>query len=177
MAIVDQQALTYQRIGEYVVSFQWIENKLREIGWHILDPNKQEWPPKPLRNLDNQKLIDKVHGLFQNAITKCELKPELEKEFIESFSMCVESLHNLRRQRNRILHSAFIEMQAGGEVVGVLRSNPKIATDGETGEVLFDQEVLSPNSFKKDMQEMAEQALFLNRAYMQLIHRYTERGT
>ena len=28
----------YQRIGEFVVCYQWLENKFREIGWLILDP-------------------------------------------------------------------------------------------------------------------------------------------
>ena len=32
----------YQLIGEYVVCFQWIEHKLREIGWLILDPRQAE---------------------------------------------------------------------------------------------------------------------------------------
>nr|WP_057929649.1 hypothetical protein [Burkholderia ambifaria] len=35
----NEQAV-YQRIGEFTVSFQWIENKLREIGWFILDPER-----------------------------------------------------------------------------------------------------------------------------------------
>ncbi len=34
----NEQAV-YQRIVEFAVSFQWIENKLREIGWFILDPD------------------------------------------------------------------------------------------------------------------------------------------
>ncbi len=28
----------YRSIGEFIVSFQWIENKPREIDWFILDP-------------------------------------------------------------------------------------------------------------------------------------------
>lgn len=50
----------YKKIGEFVVSFQWIENKLKEIGWLILEPTKEVFPPKKLNNLSNQKLIEKV---------------------------------------------------------------------------------------------------------------------
>ncbi|TVZ40924.1 hypothetical protein P886_0258 [Alteromonadaceae bacterium 2753L.S.0a.02] len=162
----------YKRIGEFVVSFQWIENKLREIGWFILDPSREDWPPKGLRNLSNQKLIDKVHALFIEAITKCNLPEDLENEFKESFSVYVTSMHKFRKDRNRILHSAFIELKGGGEVQGLIRSNPKLQMDEETGESLFDQEILTGSSFEKEMKQMAEADLFLNRAYMQLIHRY-----
>lgn len=41
----------------------------------------------------------------------------------------------------------------------------------ETGEISFDQEPLTEASFATDMREMAELALFLNRCYLQLVHR------
>jgi len=95
----------YQRIGEFAVSFQWLENKLREIGWFILDPERAEWPPKNFRNLTNEKLINRIHELFIEALPKCRLPAELEEEFKESMDSCVQILHQLRRDRNRILHS------------------------------------------------------------------------
>lgn len=164
----------YKRIGEFVVCFQWIENKLREIGWLILDPERYSWPPTDLRNITNHDLINKVHSLFIKAISECDLDTELETEFIESFNSCKENLHKLRRNRNRILHSAYIELKAGGKIQEVLRSNPRLEIDYESGEYIFDQEILQPNSFDKEMKIMAEEAMFLNRAYLQLIHRYPD---
>ncbi|GMQ83832.1 MAG: hypothetical protein BMS9Abin06_0575 [Gammaproteobacteria bacterium] len=79
----------YKRIGEFAVSFQWLENKLREIGLFILDPERSEWPPKSLRNLTNEKLIDKIHDLFIEALPKCKLSDELEIEFKESIDSSV----------------------------------------------------------------------------------------
>lgn len=169
-------ALVYQRIGEFTVSFQWLENKLREIGWYVIDPNRRDWPPKDLRALTNEKLIDRVHELFLQALPKCKLDPALEANLKSSFGSCVTELHQLRRDRNRILHSAFIELKAGGEVVGLMRSNPKLSLDEETGEPLYDQELLTPESFANEMQKMAEAAAFLGRAYLQLIHRYPNGG-
>ena len=166
----------YQRIGEFVVSFQWLENKLREIGWFILDPNRSEWPPKGLRKLTNENLINEVRNLFLDALPKCVLSADLESDFIKSFGSCVETLHQLRRDRNRILHSAFIELKGGGEVQDLMRSNPRLTVDEETGECLFDQEILKSDSFEKEMRKMGEAALFLNRAYLQLIHRYPGGG-
>ena len=53
-----------------------------------------------------------------------------------------------------------------------MRSNPKLDVDEETGSVLYDQEMLSHESFAEEMQKMSEAATFLGRAYLQLIHRY-----
>lgn len=166
------EALVYQRIGEFAVSFQWLENKLCEIGWFIMDPGRKDWPPKGLRALTNEKLIDKVHELFLQALPQCKLEHELEDDFKTSFAACTEALHQLRRDRNRILHSAFIELKAGGEVVGLMCSNPRTTIDEETGSVLYDQEMLEPESFDNEMRKMGEAAMFLGRAYIQLIHSF-----
>lgn len=166
------EGLVYQRIGEFVVSFQWLENRLREIGLFILDPDRKEWPPKGLKSLTNEKLVDRVHELFLQALPRCTLPAALEEDFRKSFATVVQELHQLRRDRNRILHSAFIELKAGGEVVGLMRSNPRLNVDEETGEALYDQEMLTAESFAEEMRRMAEVAMFLGRAHLQLIHRY-----
>lgn len=173
---MNDEALVYQRIGEFAVSFQWIENKLREIGWFVIDPARLKWLPPDLRNLTNEKLADRVYELFLQALPKCELPTELETDFKNSFASAVKQLHQLRRDRNQILHSAFIELKAGGEVQGILRSSSKLQVDEETGEALFDQELLTAESFASEIKAMAELSLFLNRAYMQLIHRYPNGG-
>jgi hypothetical protein len=113
-----------------------------------------------------------VHELFLQALQQCRLEQELEADFKTSFATCAEALHQLRRDRNRILHSAFIALKAGGEVVGLVRSNPRVTIDEETGSVLYDQEILKPESFANEMRRMGEAAVFLNRAHVQLIHRF-----
>jgi hypothetical protein len=50
-------------------------------------------------------------------------------------------------------------------------SNPRVTVDDETGEPLFDQEILSENSFDHEFKEMADLAVFFNRCYVQLLHR------
>ena len=173
---MSQEDLVYQRIGEFIVSFQWLENQLREIGWFILDPTRSDWPPRDLRNLTNHDLVNRVHQLFIEALPQCKLTPELEDELTHLFASSVVVLHELRRDRNRILHSAFIELKAAGEVQGLLRSDPKALVDEETGDVLFNQELLTPGSFSKEIERIGRVAVFLNRAYLQLIHRYPNGG-
>lgn len=160
----------YRRIGEFAVSFQWLEHRLREIGWFILDPSRTQWPPRALRRHTNEKLFDRVEKLFLCALPKCRLGPDLEREFATLFAASRERFTSLRRARNRILHSAFVELKAGDEVQAILRTNQRLQKDAVTGEPLFDSEILSEESFKKEMLEMAELAVFLNRCYIQLIH-------
>ena len=162
----------YQRIGEFAVSFQWLENRIREIGWLILDPGHNNWPPMELRDDTTAALFAKVEGLFLDALTECRLTPEFEADFRNSFAMNANRFHSLRRARNKILHSAYIELKGGGEVLGLMRINPRLAIDDETGQLLFDQEMLSVNSFEHEFKEMADLAIFFNRCYMQLVHRF-----
>jgi len=60
--------LIYKNLGEFVVFFQWLENRFREIGWLILDPKRTQWPPKSLRKENFGEFIDKVHSLYNRLI-------------------------------------------------------------------------------------------------------------
>ena len=124
-----------------------------------------------LRNNTTADLFAKVEKLFLDALPRCRLGQELEKDFRVSFAKNAGRFHNLRRARNKLLHSAYIELKAGGEVHGLMRSNPQLTVDPETGEFLFDQEMLSERSFEHEFKEMEELAMFFNRCYAQLIQR------
>ncbi len=165
------EAKIYQRIGEFVVSFQWLENRIREIGWLVLDPARKNWPPMDLRDETTAALFTKVEKLFLDALPQCRIDMELETDFRTSFAKNATRFHNLRRSRNKILHSAYVELMAGGETLGLIRSNPRLEVDHETGEPLFDHGVLSENSFELEFKEMGDLAIFFNRCYIQLIHR------
>jgi hypothetical protein len=59
----------YQRIGEFVVSFQSLEHRIREIGWLLVDPHRAEWPPTQLRNLTNNDLLRRVQELYTGRVS------------------------------------------------------------------------------------------------------------
>ena len=165
---MDQDKI-YQRIGEFVVCFQFLENQLREIGWFILDPARRDWPPHSLREESSYQLAEKVADLYQNCLAHCELPHEAK--LCISFRKLVDQFHEVRKQRNRFLHSAYIELKAAGEVQALLRSDLMLKTDPESSEPLMDQEILSESSFEKEMKEMAELSFHLGIHYKQLIHR------
>jgi hypothetical protein len=61
-------------------------------------------------------------------------------------------------------------MKAGGEVVALLRSNPKVVVDTETGEVMFDHEAFTEEVVHQKLREIADAAFRLGTHYIQLIH-------
>jgi hypothetical protein len=161
---------TYKALGEFVIIFQWVENLYRQIGWFILDPERKQWPPMQLRTETNHALINKVTDLFveltksyafENGVEKAKDMQELRAHF-----------HDLRRYRNRLLHSTYIELKAGDEVRGYIRSNPEIGVDAETGELILDQEDFSAETIYVKIREYGEYMVRLNLIHVQLIHWY-----
>jgi hypothetical protein len=159
---------THAALGEFIIVFQWIENVYRQIGWFILDPERKNWPPMQLRTETNQKLIDKVSGLFAEltrrfAFENGEVKAREMEELRAHF-------HLLRKYRNHLLHSTYVELKGGGEVRGYIRSNPDVGVDPDSGELIIDQEDFSAESIYAKLHEHGEDILRLNLIYTQLIH-------
>ena len=161
-------ALAYQGIGEFVVAFQWVEDLYRQIGWLILDPERRAWPPRQLRKESNAQLIETVTEMFVALTERYDLPtgPERAKEFVSLKA----HFHALRTYRNRILHSTFVELKAGGGLVGYLRSNPKIGVDPDSGELIYDRETLSLDSIRSQIAKYSTYAVQLSNHYTQMIH-------
>ena len=160
--------LTYQSIGEFVVAFQWVEDMYRQIGWLILDPERKSWPPMQLRKESNENLIDKVTAMFVDLTGRYEFPNGAERA--SDFGELRPQFHALRKYRNLLLHSTFVEMKAGGEVAGYVRSNPKIGVDSDSGDLIYDQEPVSAERIRSKIGEYAPFAERLGSHYLQLIH-------
>lgn len=165
--IVDE---TYQALGEFIVVFQWVENLYRQIGWFILDPERMQWPPMPLRKETNHQLIERVSDLFAE-LTKRHAFPN-GKEKAKVMLELRSRFHELRQYRNRLLHSTYIEIKSGGRLHGYIRSNPEIGVDPDSGEIIYDEEPVSADLIHRKMREYEEDMMQLNLVHVQLIHWY-----
>lgn len=157
----------YRMLGEFVVSFQWLETRFREMGWVILDPHRKEWPPRALRNESFASLVDKVEELYLGLMDRLDIDDADRRKGV--MSDIVRRSHQIREHRNRIIHSAYIELKAGGEVLGFLRSNPKLKEHPTSDELLWDQEPVTEETFESAMKELAQVAVDVNTCYVQLI--------
>lgn len=159
----------YQHIGEFVVSFQWLEDLFRQIGLLILESIGGPYKSDELRSASTAELVAKVEILFMEALPRCDLGDELEAHHRQAFIDAVATFGDVRRARNNILHSAFIEMKAGGDVVALMRANPRDEIHLSKGRPSL--EILSDASFAEEMKKMGEVAWSLGWSKMQLIHR------
>ena len=164
----DRIAPTHQALGEFVIVFQWIENRYRQIGWFILDPERTQWPPMQLRKETNQDLINKVTDLYIDLTNRYTFPNGAEKA--NDMLELREHFHALRKFRNRLLHSTYIELKAGGEAHGYVRSNPEIGVDPDTGELIYDQEDFSAELIYSKLREYGDYMFRLNINHVQLIH-------
>jgi hypothetical protein len=101
------ETLFYQRMGEFVVSFQWIEDQFRQIGWRTIDPEMVKLPNEELRNESNNDLLNKILSLLNEFITKYKIN--ITRGYQLDFAALVARFNNR-------FHSAYQELKAGGEL-------------------------------------------------------------
>ena len=158
----------HQAIGEFVVFFQSIEDMYRHLGWQLVDPEKNSWPPRQFRREPNHELIDKVTDLFIGLTRRYRFSNGEEKA--AEAERLRSTFHALRKFRNRIVHSAYNEVKGGGQIVAILRSSPRITVDPDTGEVDYDQETFDPNTIRAEIARHAQPFFLLHALRLQLIH-------
>jgi hypothetical protein len=86
------------------------------------------------------------------------------------FETLMDDCHGVRRYRNNLLHSAFIELKAADGDINIMRVNPVIEMDSVSGQYVFDREILREEAILNKMRRLSQIALELNLHYSQLIH-------
>jgi hypothetical protein len=158
----------HQAIGEFVVFFQSIEDMYRQIGWFLVDPERVAWPPRQFLKESNRDLIDKVTDLFIELTHRHAFPNGAEK--VAQAEELRGLFHALRKFRNRMVHSAYHEVVAEGQIVEIQRSNPQFIVDSDTGEIEYDQEPFDPATIRKEMSHYAQAFFILHSLHKQLIH-------
>jgi len=157
----------YQRIGEFVVAVQFAEARVRELGWLLHDPDRNNWPPTALRSLTNRDLLNRVQETYCATVSK--FPGDGADEYYESFMFVIAEAHRARRVRNELLHSAFIELKGGDEVFGLVRLNPRVVID-EDGEHEIASEHLSDAGLLERIARLGPLVVALNMHHTQLLH-------
>lgn len=160
----------HEAIGEFVVFFQTVEDMYRRLGWAVLDPEKLNWPPRQLRKESNRDLVNKVTDLFIDLARQFDFPngPEKAAEAEELRS----TFHKLRKYRNRVVHSSYFEVTAGGMTAAVMRTHPEIQVDSETGEIIIDEELFTPDIIRREVSGHALAIFKLHALYLQVVHWY-----
>jgi hypothetical protein len=160
----------YQAIGEYVVGFQWLVNKLWLAATFAEHPEQSLEDRWVLLDLSVAKLIDR----FQEASIAFSRRWALAHStlFEDELDVIVDKCHQARRQRNRLIHSAYVHLEAGGELHGILRSD--ISSRGASGSEspVFDQEIATPELFQVELRHAVDTGILVSQCHIQFIHWY-----
>jgi hypothetical protein len=173
---LDEDAI-YRQLGRFVVMFQVLENQLVQLAGFALDPARAGFQARlePTR-AGRRRLVDELwFGDLVDETGKAvgafldQYRGE-QPEFRERLEDLLDRCRKIAIYRNTLVHSAYVFLEGGGELMGIMRSN-LIAGAGED-EVDLDQERLTDGSFKAEMAEIAEVAFEIGQCRLQLIHWY-----
>jgi hypothetical protein len=141
----------YRQIGIYVVSFQYLEDLLFQICWFFSE--------SPYSEVGRLRLVNKG---FSALIAEAERRAgdflaadgRTASDFAQNFHAHMRECGKIERERNRIIHSAYIHLEGGGELQGIVRSDMRRAKDGAS--VAFDRVSLTEESLEGEVQRLAE---------------------
>jgi hypothetical protein len=155
----------YRQIGIYVVSFQHLENQLMQICWFLNKPPYSETGRRALAEKKYSWLVGET-GRHVHAFL-CD-KGKEESDFARRFHACLSRCRAIGKDRNRIVHSAYVHLEGGGELRGIVRSDMRREKGG--GDVEFDHQHLTEQSFDAELKHLAATVFELGIARTQLIH-------
>jgi hypothetical protein len=167
----------YRDLGRFVVFFQTLENELLLLASFALDPEHRGHGRHVAAGLPFGQLVSETWTSVGRFLDKYrEDEPEFREKLRERLRLLLDQCRELARYRNKVVHSAYLFLEAGDELVAIVRSDMR--RGAESSEVALDQEPLSEGSFDEAMHEIAEVAFGIGQCRLQLIHWYKpERGS
>ena len=154
----------YREVGLFVIAFQALQNQLFQLASFALDPEHAGHGRRAVAGL---WFSDLVHRTAISVSDFLDQRGMDEAEFRAHLEALLARCRELAHYRNRVVHSAYVFLEAGGELVGILRSD--MSRGAEPDEVELDQELLHEESFKEAMNEIAEVAFWIGQCRIQLI--------
>jgi hypothetical protein len=168
----DEDAI-YQQVGRFVVTFQALENELLQLASYALDPDQTGRGRHEAAGLWFGQLVSKTSEAVDAFLT--EHRPADEMGVRGRLDGLLTDCRELGRQRNRVVHSAYLFLEGGDELVAIVRSD--MTRGDRDNEVEFDQEALNETTFNRAMTSIAETAFGIGQCRLQLIHWYQPRDT
>ena len=149
-AEVDADAI-YRQIGIYVVSFQYLEDLLFQICWFFSESPYSEVGRLRLVNKGFSALIGEAQRRAGDFLAA---DGRNNSDFSQNFRAHMGECRKIERERNRIVHSAYIHLEAGGELRGIVRSDMRKAKDGARVELV--RNYLTEENLEAELQRLVE---------------------
>lgn len=156
----------YQDLGRVVVAFEWLQNELVQLAGFGKDPEPHGHGPDALSNLLFEDLVDATETSV-GAFLDDHRGDGREPEFRERLRALLDQCRLLARERNKIVQSAYVFLEAEGAVAGIVRSD--IRKEGEPNEVELDLEWPAEGSLDDVMRKVGEVGSEIRQCRLQLI--------
>ncbi|RMB01977.1 hypothetical protein [Eilatimonas milleporae] len=156
----------YSFVGQYVISFQWLEGQIDQIL--LLARGHDHWD-ETHQWLSGLRNVDKIHA-FRDVVDADEPFDRVPIEgWYDRFDQAIDRLHTERQRRNGILHAQFLfDFLAIGQPV------MRLDVRRRGGDVEYTQEDLSQARCDEIMNELAQLGVDLNFICVQLRHVYRQ---
>jgi hypothetical protein len=158
----------YRQIGLFVVAFQSLESELMQICWLLSDPPYAPDGRKALAKLSFSELLGETRNRVDGLVARRGLDDsQFRRDFLRTFQELLAHCRSIARHRNKIVHSAYVHLEGGGDLLGIVRSDMTRAAD--RNDVDFDRELLTATSFDAALKDLAWTGFRLGQSKMQLI--------
>ncbi|MBI5058207.1 hypothetical protein HZB60_00320 [candidate division KSB1 bacterium] len=157
----------YSELGKYVVCFQHLESKILQIAWFLDDPAHAHNSGTRYVSMRFHELIKIIESNLVRYAEKIQL------DGIEQFSVDIGSVtkqcQEAGRNRNRLVHSHYLHLEAGGHVETIIRSYSGKGVVDSRPQIFCDNEELRLGSFANAIFEIAGLSFILGLLHNQLI--------
>jgi hypothetical protein len=161
----------FEAVGEYVLCFAWLENVIWQTATFAKYPEQDHSGRWALLDFSFAELVrtaEQAIPLFVDAWAPRQIARDFKRRVSDALDKCGD----VRRQRNRFLHSAYVHLEAGGELMAIMRSYITWRGVETLDAPVFDQEIATPDAFRSAMKEVAEVGVEISACRLQLIHWY-----
>jgi hypothetical protein len=159
-----QERAIYEQMGRFIVAFQALENELFQICWLLAETPNDPWGRGELADLGYYNLVSetgrRVHALLADQGRE-------DSGFAVEFHRLLRNCRRLGRRRNGIVHSAYVFLEGGGKLHGIVRSDMRKGRDGEDVEITHEN--LNHKCFEESLKELAMTAFGFGQSRRQLI--------
>lgn len=163
----DEDAV-YRQIGRFVVMFQVLEMELWQLAGYALDPGFTGSGRRDATGLSFGRIVSQTSEAVGKFLD--EHRPADETNVRGRLDALLSDCREIARYRNRLVHSAYLFLEAGDKLVGIVRSD--VSRGAQPDEVEFDHEALDGTSFNHEMSKIAQTAFGIAQCRLQLIHWY-----
>lgn len=152
-----------------MVCFQWLENQISQLAIQVLDPEHTGRADAFVIGRSFRDLVRSTDLAFARHVDLVDVDNASEHK--AKFHALMKRCEAVSQSRNRLVHSTYLHVEAGGELQTILRSKPGVRTGGAQGpRVEFDRAELSESSFQEHIRGAADCGFEVGQARVQIVH-------